>query len=515
MVQTEDFWLRIYNQESNDSWRLDFDMSELLNSELRKCQWKSIPAIKTKSVIENEANQFKTRSFAQTVSHFVWSDISIVDGIHKSLLFLGDKLGSVSVWEVTLNPDDQDRKIEFQQYFSPNGGSLTCLNFEDCDKKNQRLLISGHLNGQARLSVIKWTGKGNVNIENHGFVWDKEDRIPVNKVKLLTKEKNILTFAVLKGQYLLVRKFKMDDKDLKLISHKVLACDLVPKIVDINRITDQSWLITGESGQTSILRLDEKYEFSLEDEPLLEDSERYRCLSVSASPSSCIFAFLQTVNVVHDHLVCRSPSKIVFKTPLQLNSNQLELPVNQLGHIDCLEAVRCWGINTLNSGIDWKKCISKLQSNKKYQLWFIQFFQNIVKNQNHLTELQNLEEEIRCDVLKEHSLNLIANLKSTNPKDPTIPSLNQFLSKMKSKTTSNAKSALTCVICDQSEDMSKWSSDCVTCTEGHQWPRCVISLRACDSPMPLRCRGCNALANSEWSNRLCSLCGNKLVKSDL
>ena len=50
-----------------------------------------------------------------------------------------------------------------------------------------------------------------------------------------------------------------------------------------------------------------------------------------------------------------------------------------------------------------------------------------------------------------------------------------------------------CGCCGKSEVKDPYYADCVTCETGHQFPRCFLTLRPCDSPALSKCDWCEAV----------------------
>jgi hypothetical protein len=221
-------------------------------------------------------------------------------------------------------------------------------------------------------------------------------------------------------------------------------------------------------------------------------------ISIVRSNGGALYAFLQSISVYHDHLILRSPGKLIFVSPFTIDELSARIVSSSSGSgidriKDSLEVYRSLSLS--NEDIATPHVLEDVSGGdagkRRINIWMCRLFLNMTPGEDseNRSELQEVLDALCKEALVARNPNI--DLERQQNQDWRCPLC--------------AAADLVNVLHDR--------ADCGGC--GVVWPRCCLTLRVCDEPALLACRWCGAVARTDHGvaqeKASCTFCGGRLA----
>eukprot|EP00096_Caligus_rogercresseyi_P000598 TRINITY_DN11067_c0_g1_i1.p1 TRINITY_DN11067_c0_g1~~TRINITY_DN11067_c0_g1_i1.p1 ORF type:complete len:604 (+),score=147.91 TRINITY_DN11067_c0_g1_i1:45-1856(+) len=464
LTLTMDHWVRLYGRKMEDSseWTLIKDISQVIHSYLKDTHWDktsppSLPGL-------------QARAYGQATLAFLWiedykylllaqknGDLIILDGSLRVIKVIKDLIDSEISSLYTIPGTDEQSFI-----------LLVCA-------------VDGRIKGfrvePGAASSSEWT----VGLQG-GDVWPEADQMRVSKILVTCQGGGASNIVIGKGSFIIFIRIESErahvEDTISVGSTSVNGFVQCEKGLIVMSLNGPLALVNAKRELKELTDLGESL-----------DLEHYMNKGLSTSRWGAIIALVQNVQAYYDHLVLRTPTKLVFLTQFKSSPEALQVPLDAkdfslTGYKDYLEVGRL---------LFYPKCECFIQKKDirepELLYWYLRTFKC---NERRKVSDEELE-EVRVQLLKAYTKDRPELEKRMN---------GEFLDGDSS-----------CVICE--EPFSQRHSDHLLCSNGHTFPRCVLSLKATMSTELLQCRWCRSLADPQANPLLiihCPLCGGPFDK---
>ena len=538
---TEDHWLRVMVRDwtVNSEWETLVDVSEKFHSHLKSKKWRdcvSPDVTGPRKPLFKAVGDLKARMYMQGITYYVWSNVLADGELNRSLLVTALRNGKLAVWECVAEREKEPRLelSSFVQTGFEERDEITYLNwYKVCEE--DFLLFVGSCDGRVQTFSVRWAAVEDDEpiFSDLGFaLWEFPDRSRVSLVTVLRDrylESSVLRLAVAKDSYLIVADLEVDlEKKTIAVPRKSPMPVGSSRIVDIQPLIDGTRLVVTEKGPPKRLIVNDDITCKLEpyesrDETPM-DTKNYKCCGARRSNGGSLFVFLQNVSAYHDHLILRTPGKLIFQTPYTFENlieglvGDKELAREVEFHRDTQELFRVSALKEdSDSGFEAKldRVVTHIDTIKdlKLKVWIAQFCAQVVENSEQKRFLLQTADVTSVSVLILHALNLIRN--GGHPQ--LNPSLAHFIREHTEDEDILREISKVdpfdwrCLLCAGAFGDARYDS--VECENGHTWPRCVLSLQPCQSPVLYTCEKCDSIAVPDLDlPYVCTLCDNRLLQ---
>ncbi len=249
-----------------------------------------------------------------------------------NLVLAGNKLGQLVAWRLREGREGRPEVVLVED--CGLGGDILHLSVHVSSSGARRriLLFAGSIDGRIKLLELKWDGEEKASAEDMGLVWDQEDLLLPRAVVIvkdtLNAAKKGLRVLLSKGIFLLALDLQVDKSGRIVVASRQNLPPFPSSIVSLvpweKCPSSSSYLVFTENGAPvrALVGEGRKKEVTLNlgSTPALPaelESPDFRTLAAlrSSEEMGAVVAVLQGVCAFHDHLVLRSPVRLLLLAP--------------------------------------------------------------------------------------------------------------------------------------------------------------------------------------------------------
>lgn len=509
-------------------WKCSLDVTGVVSKYLQTSQWwEASFKIKFPNVTNEKMSTMLSRCYLLATTTFTWGDIILEDSTHKETLLLScQKSGHIVVASLKVPKGIDGVQADISEYFkilsfTDTGlGPITSILWKQVHSE-RFLIFVGSKDGRIQLWSAHWTLQ-KLDLTKLGWIWEEKDQIASTVLKVIVDQiESNKTFElfVAKSFFAGVVTIRLADDSFEVVSKdfKNLGC---ANIIEMQKI-ESDLAIFSKEGFPHVVNLEKGFdvsEFQFEGCPSIDfENQSFHGFKQSKCGSLWVLCKNGTGDLAH------SKGRVLFLTKKQE-------PAESFSTIDgmvlpALEVLRVNIIKNFNSELyaSLASMANQPSKSKHVQLWIWQLLAWLAGKAEKTDELEEAEsfvDKLVIQILSQHSLDL-----TNKNKDESNEHIRDFLPSLTSFTRKFAKQSVVkaikgpeykwiCKLCQKGpSEASGEIIDSFECESGHTWPRCILTLSTCDSPVLEQCQWCEAVAMAHLPTvfgRTCPLCSGPI-----